>query len=68
MEAPDAIAAGMNMNDLGPIIVGMIVAAVSGLVAIKTMIKVVSNKKLNYFSYYVWLLGIFVIIYGLFFA
>ena len=68
MEAPDAIAAGMNMSDLGPIIVGMIVAAVSGLVAIKTLIKVVSNKKLNYFSYYVWLLGIFVIIYGLFFA
>ena len=68
MEAPDAIAAGMNMSDLGPIIVGMIVAAVSGLIAIKTMIKVVSNKKLNYFSYYVWLLGIFVIIYGLFFA
>ena len=68
MEAPDAIAAGMNMSDLGPIVVGMIVAAVSGLIAIKTMIKVVSNKKLNYFSYYVWLLGIFVIIYGLFFA
>ena len=68
MEAPDAIAAGMNMSDLGPIIVGMIVAAVSGLVAIKTMIKVVSNKKLNYFSYYVWLLGIFVIAFGLFFA
>ena len=68
MEAPDAIAAGMNMNDLGPIIVGMIVAAVSGLIAIKTMIKVVSNKKLNYFSYYVWLLGIFVIAFGLFFA
>lgn len=68
MEAPDAIAAGMNMSDLGPIIVGMIVAAVSGLIAIKTMIKVVSNKKLNYFSYYVWLLGIFVIAYGLFFA
>lgn len=68
MEAPDAIAVGMNMSDLGPIIVGMIVAAVSGLIAIKTMIKVVSNKKLNYFSYYVWLLGIFVIVYGLFFA
>ena len=68
MEAPDAIAAGMNMSDLGPIIVGMIVAAVSGLIAIKTMIKVVSNKKLNYFSYYVWLLGIFVIAFGLFFA
>lgn len=68
MEAPDAIAAGMNMSDLGPIVVGMIVAAVSGLIAIKTMIKVVSNKKLNYFSYYVWLLGIFVIAFGLFFA
>lgn len=68
LEAPDAIAAGMNMADLGPVLVGMIVAAVSGLIAIKTMIKVVSNKKLNYFSYYVWLLGAIVIGYGLFLA
>ena len=42
------------------------VAAVSGLVAIKTMIKIVSDKKLSYFSYYVWVLGVIVVLYGLF--
>ena len=47
---------------------GMIVAAVSGLIAIKTMIKIVSDKKLNYFSYYVWALGLIVTCYGIFFA
>jgi undecaprenyl-diphosphatase len=66
LEAPAALEAGLDMTLLGPVIVGMIVAAVSGLVAIKTMIKVVSNKKLNYFSYYVWLLGAAVIIYSFF--
>ena len=66
METPDAIAAGMEMSQLGPIIVGMAVAAVSGLVAIKTMIKIVSDKKLSYFSYYVWALGAAVIIYSFF--
>ena len=32
---------------MGPIIAGVVVAAVSGLFAIKTMIKLVSNKKLT---------------------
>jgi len=66
LEAPAALEAGFDMAQLGPVLVGMIVAAVSGLVAIKTMIKVVSNKKLNYFSYYVWLLGAAVVIYSFF--
>lgn len=68
LEAPAALEQGMSMADFGPILVGMLVAAVSGLVAIKTMIKVVSNKKLNYFSYYVWILGACVVGYGLFLA
>ena len=66
LEAPAAIEAGLEPGVFGPVLVGMIVAAVSGLVAIKTMIKVVSNKKLNYFSYYVWLLGAAVVIYSFF--
>ncbi len=65
LEAPSAFEQGLDMTILGPILVGMIVAAVSGLVAIKTMIKVVSNKKLNYFSYYVWILGAGVVGYNL---
>lgn len=68
LETPAALEQGMNMADLGPIVVGMIVAAVSGLAAIKGMIKIVSNKKLSYFSYYVWILGAFVVGYGLFFV
>ena len=66
MEAPDAIKAGIDMAQLGPVLVGMAVAAVSGLVAIKTMIKIVSDKKLSYFSYYVWVLGAAVVLYSIF--
>ena len=66
MEAPDAIEAGIDMAQLGPVIVGMAVAAVSGLIAIKTMIKIVSDKKLSYFSYYVWALGAAVVLYNIF--
>ena len=68
MEAPAALESGFDMAQLGPVLVGMIVAAVSGLIAIKTMIKIVSDKKLNYFSYYVWALGLIVICYGILFA
>ncbi|MGN0736170.1 MAG: undecaprenyl-diphosphate phosphatase [Anaerovoracaceae bacterium] len=64
MEAPDAIKAGFDMAQLGPVIVGMAVAAISGLIAIKTMIKIVSDKKLSYFSYYVWVLGAIVVLYS----
>ena len=66
MEAPDAIKAGFDMAQMGPVIVGMAVAAVSGLIAIKTMIKIVSDKKLSYFSYYVWALGAAVVLYSIF--
>ena len=68
LEAPAARQSGIQMADLGPIIAGMVVAAISGLIAIKSMIKIVSNKKLSYFSYYVWLLGAVVVGYGLFVA
>ncbi len=68
LEVPDALAAGIDKALLGPILAGMVVAAVSGFIAIKTMIRIVSNKKLSYFSYYVWILGIATVGYGLFFA
>lgn len=66
MEAPAAIKAGMDMSQLGPVLIGMAVAAVSGLIAIKSMIKIVSSKKLSYFSYYVWIVGLAVVLYGIF--
>lgn len=66
LELPDAIEAGVTAAEAGPVIVGMLVAAVSGLVAIKSMIKIVSDKKLSYFSYYVWVVGAFVVLLGIF--
>ena len=66
LELPDAIAAGLDPSQIGPILVGMAVAAISGLVAIKTMIKIVSDKKLSWFSWYVWIVGTAVVLYGIF--
>ncbi len=68
LELPDAIKAGTDPSLMGPIVAGVVVAAISGLFAIKTMIKIVSNKKLSYFSYYVWILGVCTIAYGVFWA
>lgn len=66
LETPAAIEAGVTASQLGPVIWGMAVAAISGLVAIKGMIKIVSDKKLSWFSYYVWALGLVVVIYSFF--
>ena len=66
IEAPDAFRGGFALEFAFPIILGVIVAAVSGFFAIKTMIKVVSNKKLHYFSFYTWALGSIVIMYTIF--
>ncbi len=65
LEAPKAIEAGVDGGLAIPIIVGMLVSMVSGLVAIKTMIAFVSKQKLCYFSYYTWILGVAVIAYAL---
>jgi len=66
LEAPDAFKEGLDLAMTLPIVVGVVVAAVSGFFAIKTMLKVVSNKKLYYFSYYTWTLGIAVILFTIF--
>lgn len=49
-------------GSMGPVIVGMVCAAVSGVFAIKTMIKVVRRYSLKYFSYYVWIVGALLLI------
>ena len=68
MEAPNAFEAGMDISLIGPVIAGVVVSALSGLFAIKAMIKLVSNKKLIGFSIYTWAVGIAVIVYALMFA
>ncbi len=67
LEAPAAFHSGMGLSDIGPIILGVLVAALSGFVAIKTMIRIVSKQKLIYFSIYTWILGITVLAYNFLF-
>lgn len=57
MEAPEAFGQGMDMALLGPVIAGVVVAALSGIFAIKAMIRIVSNKRLIGFSIYVWIIA-----------
>ena len=59
------IMAGMDAMSFS-VIIGMAVSAVSGIVAIKTMIKAVSKNKLFGFSLYTWGLGVLVIVHTLF--
>lgn len=66
MEAPDAFSQGVDMSMLGPIIAGVIVSALSGIFAIKAMIRVVSNKRLIGFTVYVWIVAAAVFGYALF--
>lgn len=63
MEAPGAFAGGLTSGgSLVPIIVGVLMAAIAGFVAIKAMIRIVSGKKLYIFSYYLWIVGVLLLI------
>ncbi|WP_027868777.1 undecaprenyl-diphosphatase UppP [Eubacterium sp. AB3007] len=66
LEVPEAMKATTEGLAAGPLIVGMIVSAVCGILAIKLMIKVVIAQKLKYFSCYVWVLGALTVGYGLY--
>ncbi|MBQ9016023.1 MAG: undecaprenyl-diphosphate phosphatase [Firmicutes bacterium] len=65
LEAPDAFAQGLDGNIIGPMIAGVIVAAISGIFAIKAMIRIVTGKRLFGFSIYVWLVAAVVLGYVL---
>lgn len=45
-----------------PLIIGVILSAIVGVISIKILIKVLKNNKLHYFSYYLWVIGIITII------
>ncbi|MDD2217046.1 MAG: undecaprenyl-diphosphate phosphatase [Eubacteriales bacterium] len=68
LEAPAAFREGFDFAIVIPVLAGIIVAAVSGFIAIKGMIKIVSDKKLYYFSFYTWILGAAVLGYNFFIA
>lgn len=64
LELPKAASQGLQGMSLGPILLGMSVSAIAGFIAIKAMIKLVSDRKLSVFSYYTGILGLLVIIWG----
>ena len=54
--------AGISAIGIVPTVVGFVFAAVSGFLAIKFMINVIKKGKLKYFSVYVGILGVLLII------
>lgn len=53
--------------EAAPFVFGMIFAAITGFIAVKAMINLIQKQKLKYFSYYLWIIGAFVLLDQLFF-
>ncbi|MBR5739826.1 MAG: undecaprenyl-diphosphate phosphatase, partial [Firmicutes bacterium] len=66
LELPDGIEAGLGGAALGPVIVGVLVSFICGLFAIKVMLRIVQNRKLKYFSYYLFVLAAVLIVINVF--
>jgi len=66
MELPPALDAGLSSELIGPVVIGTVVSAVMGFIAIKAMLRLVANMKLSIFSFYTWGLGLLVILYSIF--
>jgi len=62
LDVYDTVKAGSLNVAVGPLIVGMLVAAVSGYLTVKFMLKIFSKTSLKVFSYYVFVLGTLIII------
>jgi undecaprenyl-diphosphatase len=65
MDVYDIIQTGENTLasiGAGPLVLGMIFAAVSGFFAVKVMIKMIQNRKLKVFSWYLWVLGALILL------
>ena len=65
LEGRKVLKAGIGFSDGLPILVGFIVAAISGYFAIRFLVDLIKKKKLYYFSYYCWAAGILIILYSL---
>ncbi|MDO4568312.1 MAG: undecaprenyl-diphosphate phosphatase [Clostridia bacterium] len=62
LELPDAVRAGAGSIDWLSVAVGTLVAAVSGYFAVRLMIKLIVNRKLNVFAFYTLILGLLVLL------
>ncbi len=62
LDAVDVVKSGMLGIEIAPALVGMAVAAISGFLAIRWLLKLVKNSKFHYFSYYCAAAGVLAII------
>ncbi len=62
LDLADVLQGEVPVIDAGPALVGMAVAAVSGFLAIRWLIKLVQKSKFHYFAYYCALAGILAIL------
>lgn len=67
LEGKDLIEAGISNEAILPLFLGALAAGISGYFAIKIMFKLLAEKSLKVFSYYVFALGILILIDQLFF-
>ncbi|EOD01240.1 undecaprenyl-diphosphate phosphatase [Caldisalinibacter kiritimatiensis] len=62
LEFMDVISEGNQIIITLPLLIGVLLSCISGIVAIKVLVKLLEKGKLHYFSYYVWILGIITIL------
>jgi len=55
----------LTSDDVSFLLIGSAVAAISGYISLRVLIKIISIGKLHLFSYYCWPLGLFAILFFL---
>lgn len=58
----DVIESGTEITFSMPLLIGIIISAIVGIFSINILVGLLQKKKLHYFSYYLWVLGIILII------
>jgi len=53
----------LKNDELFFLIIGSVVAAITGYISLRILIRIVNNGKLHFFSYYCWPVGLFVILF-----
>ncbi len=61
MMAKDTVT--LKHEEISFLIIGSVVAAISGYISLRVLIRIVNNGKLHFFSYYCWPVGLFIILY-----
>jgi len=67
LEGKDAVQAGLGNIEWVPITVGVLVATISGIAAIKLMLRIIKKASLKGFSIYLFIIGFLILVDQLFF-